>query len=292
MEENKVVRLSPLHAVVFARIFQDKKKAGAAMLEFLNAILKEVGEEPITEIIEMRSEYSIMGESVGLKCGRLDVRVKGESGRLFNIEIQIEKDYMNERSGFYGFRIITDEFEEGRPYNEIPPVRVITIDDFHVREGSKEIVEPVGMVYLKPPVEEATSVFKIYHIQLPEFRKKYKSFESVKEEPFLAWLYLLDQAYKDEEEMKMVAEMSVGMKNFAEQYGIAIQDPMLIRRYRMYQDARRDEATRIVVAEQKARAEERAKAKENMAKGMKMKKYPVSDIAEITGLSVSEIDAL
>ena len=39
MEEIAAVRLSPLHAVVFACIFQDRKKAGPAMLEFLNAIL-------------------------------------------------------------------------------------------------------------------------------------------------------------------------------------------------------------------------------------------------------------
>jgi len=124
----------------------------------------------------------------------------------------------------------------------------------------------------------------MYHIQLPEFRKKYKSFESVKGEPFLTWLYLLDEAYKNEEEMKMLAQMSVGMKNFAEQYGIAINDPMLIRRYRMYQDSKRDEATRIAVAEQKAHLDD--------AKRMKAKKYPIADIAEITGLSVAEIDAL
>ena len=59
----------------------------------------------------------------------------------------------------------------------------------------------------------------------------------MKGEPFLTWLYLLDEAYKNEAEMKMLAQMSVGMKNFAEQYGIAINDPMLIRRYRMYQDS-------------------------------------------------------
>ena len=82
----------------------------------------------------------------------------------------------------------------------------------------------------------------------------------------------------------MLAQMSVGMKNFAEQYGIAINDPMLIRRYRMYQDARRDEATRIAVVERNTKLD--------MAKGMKAKKYPVADIAEITGLSVAEIDAL
>ncbi|MBQ3278373.1 MAG: Rpn family recombination-promoting nuclease/putative transposase [Clostridia bacterium] len=283
MEEIAAVRLSPLHAVVFACIFQDRKKAGPAMLEFLNAILVEVGEEPIAEIIDMKSEYSLLGESAGLKYGRLDVRVKGESGRLFNIEVQIDKDYMNERGSFYGYRMAAEEFEAGMTYNGIPPVRVITIDDFHVREGSERVVERVRLLYEDNP-EEATPAFKMYHIQLPEFRKKYKSFESVKGEPFLTWLYLLDEAYKNEEEMKMLAQMSVGMKNFAEQYGIAINDPMLIRRYRMYQDSKRDEATRIAVAEQKAHLDD--------AKRMKAKKYPIADIAEITGLSVAEIDAL
>ena len=228
---------------------------------------------------------------MGLKYGRLDVMVRGESGRLFNIEVQIDKDYMNERGSFYGFRLASEEFEGGKPYNEIPPVRVITIDDFHVREGSERVVERVGLLYEDHP-EEATSAFKMYHIQLPEFRKKYKSFESVKGEPFLTWLYLLDQAYKDEEEMKMVTQMTEGMMNFAEQYGIAIQDPMLIRRYRMYQDARRDEATRIAVAEQKAEAKAVDKTHREDAKRMKVKNYPVSDIAEITGLSIAEIDAL
>ena len=284
MEGNTVVRLSPLHAVVFACIFQDQKKAGPAMLEFLNAILNEVGEEPIAEIIDMKSEYSILGESVGLKYGRLDVRVKGESGRLFNIEVQIDKDYMNERGSFYGFRMASDEFEEGKPYNEIPSVRVITIDDFHVREGSEEVVEPVGMVFLKDPVEEATSAFKMYHIQMPEFRKKYKSLESVKGELFLTWLYLLDQGYKNEEELNMLAQMTVGMKNFAEQYGIAINDPMLIRRYRMYQDSKRDEATRFAVAERNTKLE--------MAEGFKEKGVDPAVIASVTGLSVADIDAL
>ena len=59
-EEKKVVRLSPLHAVVFACIFQDEKKAGPAMLEFLNAVLSHVGEEPIVEILGMKSEYAVM----------------------------------------------------------------------------------------------------------------------------------------------------------------------------------------------------------------------------------------
>lgn len=90
-------RLSPLHHVVFSCIFQDEKKAGTAMLEFLNSILVHVGEEPIVQILSMKSEYSVFGESASQKYGRLDVRVKAESGRVFDVEVQIEKDCMNER---------------------------------------------------------------------------------------------------------------------------------------------------------------------------------------------------
>ena len=93
-------RLSPLNSVVFACIFQSEEKAGAAMLDFLNAVLLHVGEEPIVKILSMRSEYPLMGDGAEQKYGRLDVRVEAESGRLFDIEVQIDKDFMNER-GFF-----------------------------------------------------------------------------------------------------------------------------------------------------------------------------------------------
>ena len=109
--EKKVVRVSPLNAVVFACIFQDVEKAGEAMLEFLNAVLKHVGEEPIVEILDTKSEYAVFSESADLKYGRLDVRVKAESGRLFDIEVQIDKAFMNERRFFYGGRMGEDEFK-------------------------------------------------------------------------------------------------------------------------------------------------------------------------------------
>ena len=162
---NSAVRYSPLHSVVFACIFQDEDKAGAAMLEFLNAVMKHVGEEPIAEILSMTSEYSVMGESADQKYGRLDVRVKAESGRLFDIEVQIDRDYMNERGFFYGGRMGEDAFKPGTPYNQMPEVRVITLVDFYVRDGSEEIVEPVVLAYANSPTELAPRKFMMYHIQ-------------------------------------------------------------------------------------------------------------------------------
>lgn len=296
-EEKKVVRLSPLHAVVFACIFQDEKKAGPAMLEFLNAVLSHVGEEPIVEILGMKSEYAVMGESADQKYGRLDVRVKAESGRLFDIEVQIEKDFMNERGFFYGGRMGEDEFEPGKPYDQMPEVRVINLVDFYVRDDESHVVEPVVLAFENNPTQIATEQFKMYHIQLPAFRREHKTLDSVLGDTFFSWLYMFDRGYQNPEEMEVLSGMSEGMKNFAKQYNYAINDPELIRRYRMIEDGRRDIATKISVAEkkaaEKARAEGEAKGaaqknREN-AKGMKNAGIALSVIASITGLSEKEI---
>ena len=282
--EKKVVRVSPLNAVVFACIFQDVEKAGKAMMEFLNAVLEHVGEEPIVEILDMKSEYAVFGESADQKYGRLDVRVKAESGRLFDIEVQIDKDFMNERGFFYGGRMGEDEFKPGESYDKLPEVRVINIVDFYVRDDHSNVVEPVVLSYVNNPGEVATEKFKMYHIQLPAFRKEHKTLESVKGDTFNSWLYMFDRGYQDPDEMEVLSGMTEGLRNFAAQYNYAINDPDLIRRYRMFEDGKRDVATKVSVAEKKAHLED--------ARRMKAKGYPVSDIVELTGVSASEVDAL
>ena len=291
-KEKAVLRLSPLNRIVFACIFQDEKKAGPAMLEFLNAVLEHVDEEPIVEIISMKSEYSVFGESAGQKYGFLDVRVKAESGRLFDIEVQIEKDYMNERGFFYGGRIGFEEFEEGMPYDQMPEVRVINLADFYVRDDHSNVVEPVVLTYANQPDEIAMRKFIMYHIQLPAFRKEHPTLESVKRDAFRTWLYILDKGYKEEKEMEMIAGMSEGLRNFADRYHISINDPDLIRKYRMITEGEREIATRISVAEKKA--EKRGEKKTNLENARKMKAEGVAEdiISRVTGLSVKKVRKL
>ena len=280
----KVVRVSPLNAVVFACIFQDVKKAGKAMLEFLNVVLEYVGEEPIVEILDLKSEYAVFGESADQKYGRLDVRVKAESGRLFDVEVQIEKDYMNERGFFYGGRMGEDEFKSGDPYDKMPEVRVINIVDFYVRDDKTNVVEPVYLTYGNNPGEIATDKFKMYHIQLPAFRKEHKTLESVMGDKFNSWLYMFDRGYQNPDEMEVLSGMTEGLKNFAAQYNFAINDPDLIRRYRMFEDGKRDVATKVSVAEKNAHLKD---AKRMKADGMDPKL-----ITKYTGISELEIEKL
>ena len=283
-----IVRLNPLNNIVFACIFQSKEYAGTAMLEFLNAILEHVGEESIAEIIDMKSEYPLMGESASQKYGRLDVRVKAESGRLFDMEIQIEKDQMNPRSLFCGARMGHDEFHTGTAYKDLPTVRMINITYFYVLDGSSHIIEPVFLTYKNTPGTITTDKFAIYHIQLPEFRKRYRTLESVIGNPFNSWLFLLDEAYKDKNEMEVLSDMTEGMKNFALRYNIAIDDPDLLRRYRMVEDGKRDVASQIQTAVDEASE----KQKITYTKGFKDEGIDLSKIAKVIGLSIEEVEAL
>lgn len=280
---SKAKRLSPLNSIMFSCLFKDME-AKTAMLELLNAVLAQVGEEPVEEILDIKSEYSLIAEGFGSKYGRVDVMVKTCSGRIFDIEVQIARDAFTNRSLFYGARIISDEFKYGEKYEDMPQVRCINLLDFLVRDDNNELIQPVSLMFEKKPMREATNVFRIYHIQMPVFRKKYKTLEEVKGNLFYTWLYMLDNGYKDEGEMDMLASMTEGMKNFAQRYNIAINDPRLVKLYQMEQDAIRDEKSRLNFA--------RSEGLRTAAIGMKAKGYPVADISEITGLSIKEVMAL
>ncbi|MBQ9412524.1 MAG: hypothetical protein IJU29_05435, partial [Oscillospiraceae bacterium] len=136
----------------------------------------------------------------------------------------------------------------------------------------------------------------MYHIQLPAFRKAHRTPESVEGDSFLTWLYLLDRGYQDEEEMHMLSETTEGLRNFAERYHYAINDPDLIRHYRMIEDGKRDIATKISVAEKRSRTEGKAegKAEERLeiARNFKRDGLDPALIARNTGLSIQEINAL
>ena len=108
---------------------------------------------------------------------------------------------------------------------------------------------------------------------------------------FLTWLYMLDNGYKSQEEMEELAAMTEGMLNFAKQYNIAINDPLLVRRYQMDQDAKREEAFRMSLAETKGfkRGEEKG-FKQGEEKGFKQGKEDGFRLGKEDGLKAAKIE--
>ena len=66
---------------------------------------------------------------------------------------------------------------------------------------------------------------------------------------------MFDRGYQNPDEMEVLSSMTEGLLDFAKRYNIAINDPDLIRRYRMIEDGKRDIATKISVAETRGREE-------------------------------------
>ena len=90
--------------------------------------------------------------------------------------------------------------------------------------------------------------------------------------------------------------MTEGLSNFAARYNYAINDPELIRRYRMVEDGKHDVATRIAVAEMKAEKKGEKKGEKKtrieVARNMKVRGISADIIAEVTGMPITDVNAL
>ena len=150
------------------------------------------------------------------------------------------------------------------------------------------IIERASLMYEDEPITTASRVYKVYNIQMPAFRRRYETLEEVKHDRFLTWLYLFENGYKTDKELKMIATMSAGLENFARQYNIAINDPNLVAIYNIYDEAERDEADRLFMA----RAEAVQNTRVEDARGFKAQGVDPAIIASVTGLSLDEIEKL
>lgn len=238
---NEQKRLEPLADSVFNYVFSEPDTI-LSMQELINNVLIKAGDAPIREISTMNSQYSIIGETVEGRGGRLDIRAVAEDNTLFDIEVQLRRQlFMNDRSWFYGSRMLSEAFREGQDYREMPRVRVINILDFTLRDSHPDYLQPIGVMYRTPPAEIATDAFRIYNIELPKFRKEYPSLDSVMSDPLARWLYLLDCGYKNDQEMEVLTNMTEGMRAFAKKYNRSLDDPKLRALYELEMSAQRDQ---------------------------------------------------
>ena len=250
MEFFEKIKYNPLNDSVFNYLFSGKEM-NIAMQEFIDSVLLDAGDPLIGKVKEIQTQYDVKKRVFGAHGGRLDVRVEAANGELFDIEVQTYAEpSMNDRSWFYGSNLMSEEFLEGQTYNLVPKVRVINLLDFVLRKDHKDFLQPIGLLYRKDP-ETATDAFRIYNIELPKFRDTNPTLESVKDDPLLRWLYLLNMGYKNDHEMEVLSGMTEGMRKFATRYQFSLNDPDLRRMYEYELSARRDQESREQNAERR-----------------------------------------
>lgn len=243
--------------------------------EFLKEFLESVLGEKIKKVLhDVRLEQLAKNEKFGI----LDLGVELESGEFINVEIQL-KDNKNieKRTTFYASKKITEQLGAGEDYRKLKPIIIIAILDYSFIESPEYVTETVRVAKDDREYELNNDV-KYYYIELEKFRKENPDMTRT----INHWLSFLDM--ERGELLEMACEKNDKVKKAVENYEVLTGDEEVKRLSEIRLMSNLEEKSALHCA--------REEEKKEIAQKLKEQKMPIKQIAEITGLSEKEIEAL
>ncbi len=277
---------------IMFKAFFTRKENEEFLKEFLESVLGE--KIKIKKVLhDVRLEQLAKNEKFGI----LDLGVELESGEFINVEIQL-KDNKNieKRTTFYASKKITEQLGAGEDYRKLKPIIIIAILDYSFIESPEYVTETIRVAKDDREYELNNDV-KYYYIELEKFRKENPDMTRT----INHWLSFLDM--ERGELLEMVCEKNDKVKKAVENYEVLTGDEEVKRlsEIRLMSDLEEKSALHCAREEGKKHGEEiglkrgkketEQKLKE-IAPKLKEQKMPIKQIAEITGLSEKEIEAL
>jgi len=151
----------------------------------------------------------------GDKLGILDVKLKLKSGKVLNIEVQVDPmPHMDNRILFYVSKLITEQMGESDRYEKIKPVISIIITGHPLIKKSEKYHHHFRLYDIESGVL-LTDTLAIHTLEVPKAREisndnNEHDNENNSKAELLNWMKFFD--IKTEEELKMLAEKSPAMK--------------------------------------------------------------------------------
>jgi len=274
----KAIRiLSPKLDIIFKLLFGTENSI-EILADFLLAVLNLSPDE--YDEITISNPF-LLQEYKGDKLGILDVKVKLKSGKILNIEIQVDPmPFMESRIVFYVSKLITEQIGESDQYDKIKRVISIIITDHQLIKQSDKFHHKFGLYDIENKVL-LTDILEIHTLEIPKARELFEEIQ-VPNPQLLDWMKFLDA--KTEEELNMLAQKSPVMKRAAMRLLELSADEKARQLYEARLKEQRDNYAR-----------ERGAIKQNsldIAKNAIIKGMAIEDIADITGLSYEEVEAL
>lgn len=270
--------LSPMSDIIF-KLLMGTENSIEILTDFLMAVL-DISPDEYDEITI--SNPFLLQEYKGDKLGILDVKLKLKSGKILNIEVQVDPmPFMESRILFYVSKLITEQIGESDQYEKIKRVISIIItghplikqsDKYHHRFGLYDIDNKVLL----------TDMLEIHTLEIPKARKVFTSTDSTDNEHLLNWMKFFDA--KTEEELNMLAQKSPAMKKAT----LRLLELSADEKARQLYEARLKEQRDNYAREQGA-------VKQNsfaIARNLLDMDLPLDKISTATGLSPTEIESL
>ena len=293
----EIFKVTPKNDIVFKKIFGTKGNE-----RILQAFLESILDIKIKSLmLDLNTE--ILPDFYDGKTSRLDVLAKLDDGTLVDIEVQINSYGFNEKRCLeYWSRLYTKELEKGQDYVKLNKTICIWIIDGAVYDDFKEFESTWKISEEKYGLKGHFNDFEIHIIELKKFREN-AIMEPRKKE---FWLWFID--HTNEELVKMGRITEEQLNEAYEEYMRITSDKAMMTAIINKQIAEQDEIARNRMMKEEAMAEGRAegiakgraegleKGREEMKKEMAKKlldaKMDINQIAEITGLSIQEIEKL
>ena len=277
--------LSPRNDFVFKKLMGDPSNVDL-LADFLQSVLDLPAEEYDTLTVV---DPHLSGEHPDDKLGILDVKVATRSGKVIDVEIQVEPlPWMRERILFYAARMVSEQARAGEPYERIQQVASIVITGHKLVADSGRyhhrfrLYDDAGTVLF-------TDKLEIHTLELPKV--------PLTPDKTSLWNWLRFFSAEGREDFEMATETS----------------PTIARAYGVLKELSADERTRLLAeSREKARRDEEARRKgawldgrnegveqgiaqgiekvaRNLLRSMDMSR---AEVAKATGLTLTEIDRL
>ena len=266
------------------------------LIAFLNEVLLDLNPDGsarrIEDVTYRDRESSPLHREA--KLPRFDVVARAEDGRVFQIEVQVAKDpYFLERSLYYAAMSYSMQLKKGGEYHALSPVLFVGLLDFEVfpSVAGDEDYHSLHRILDVRDHRWAMKGMEFHFLELPKLRRR-RVGPRTGLERLLSYLGNVG----GEPAMQELAQADSRVERMMQLESLFTRDPDLLRDYFIDLRDRLDYENSFKWARadglEQGRAEGEARGRADTARNLLRMGLAPSQIAEATGLSLDEIEAL
>ena len=279
MNKKSIELLKPKYDVVFQALFGSNKE------NITQSFISDILGKPV-EIIDIKTDDSILREYPSDKAGRLDLKTKFEDGTICQIEMQMTDERNTiKRLLYYWSKTYSKQLKMGADYKELNKTIGIIITNYEVEEleGIEELDTKWQIIETKRGKRLLTDDLELRIIELS---KAEKALQKDKYNRLAQWLTFMDnpntervdEIVKENEEVKKAKNVLYEMS----------EDEKLQRLAELREKWDIDERSAL----SSAKEEGIENTKLEIARKMKDENMDIQIIIKITGLSKEVIENL
>jgi predicted transposase/invertase (TIGR01784 family) len=275
-------KINPRVDFAFKKLFGSEENKDL-LISLINAIVSE--QEQVVEV-QLKNPYNLADYRAG-KMSILDIKAKSGAGRCFNVEMQISEDYnFDKRAIYYWAKLVTEQLSEGMMFKELQKTISINILDFNFIPDTCEVHNCYKIINTATGKDDKLhDIFELHYIELKKFTKSYQQVSSALDR----WSTFLTKAHdldKNNMPKELVSDQAI-VKAIAAVDRMFDEEERLVYETRMQSLA--DVESKIASAEEKGMEKGREEERQNMALKLVQQGVVINVIAEVSGLSETEI---